>query len=164
MSYRYCPKCASELVERSVDGEVRLACGKEDCDFIHFDNPTPVVAAIVELGTEVVLIQNKEWPDDWYGLVSGFLESEEHPREGVLREIREEINLEANLESLVGVYPFELMNQVLIVYHVTAEGNPEPGDELSDLIRVGIPELEPWDRGTGIALREWLEDRPETDF
>lgn len=77
----------------------------------------------------------------------------------MLREIREEIHLEAEIESLVGVYSFELMNQLLIVYHVTVQGKPEIGEELSDLKQVPINDVEPWNRGTGPALKEWLRKR-----
>lgn len=158
MGYSYCPKCGNELQTVTVEGQERPACPDTDCGFIHFNNPTPVVAAIVEREDRLVLVQNKDWPDDWYALVSGFLESEESPEEGILREIREEIHLIAELQSLVGVYPFDLMNQLLVVYHVTVESEPEVGDELSDLKEVPVSEVEPWDLGTGLAVEEWLEN------
>jgi NADH pyrophosphatase NudC (nudix superfamily) len=159
MTYSYCPQCGESLATTTHEGDQRLACPDEECGFVHFDNPTPVVAAIVERDGRVVLVQNEEWPDDWYALVSGFLESGEGPEEGMLREIREEIHLEADIQSLVGVYPFEMMNQLLVVYHVTVDGEPEVGDELSDLREVPIDEVEPWEAGTGPALAEWLEER-----
>jgi len=159
MSYSYCPECGRELQTTMEEGEERMACPAGDCGFVHFDNPTPVVAAIVERDGRVVLIQNEEWPDDWYALVSGFLESGESPEEGMLREIREEIHLEAEIESLVGVYSFEMMNQLLVVYHATAEGEPAIGEELSDLREVPVEDVEPWEMGTGPALADWLESR-----
>lgn len=159
MSYSFCPECGNELETTTYEGDERPACPDGECGFIHFDNPTPVVAAIVEREGRVVLVQNEDWPDDWYALVSGFLESGESPEEGMLREIREEIHLDADIQSLVGVYPFEMMNQLLVVYHVTVEGEPEIGDELADLTEVPIEDVQPWDAGTGPALAEWLEQQ-----
>lgn len=161
MSYRYCPQCGRELEERPVEGDSRPACPDDACGFIHFNNPTPVVAGIVQRGKRVVLIQNEGWPDSWYGLVSGYLESGESPREAMLREIREELGLTGALEGMVGVYPFHRLNQLLLVYHATVEDEPTPGDELADLREVPIGRLKPWDFGTGPALADWLEGQTE---
>lgn len=149
----HCPLCAAALVDREVDGETRRACA---CGFVHYDNPTPVVAAIVQVGDEVVLVQNKGWPGSWFGLVSGFLERGESPVEGVLREVREEIGLYAELVSLVGNYGFEEMNQVILAYHVRADGEPVAGDEIEAIRRVPIAKLRPWPMGTGKAVADWL--------
>lgn len=159
MSYSYCPRCGDKLETKVFDGKQRPACPDTDCGFVHFDNPTPVVAGIVERDGRVVLVQNEEWPDHWYALVSGFLETGESPEEGIRREIREEIHLEADIESLVGVYPFEMMNQLLVVYHAKVEGAPEIGEELSDLTEVPIDDVQPWEIGTGPALADWLKEQ-----
>ena len=159
MSYEYCPECAAELESTEVDGEERLVCSDESCGFIHYDNPTP----LDDGGNEVILIQNKGWPEEWYGIVSGFLEREEHPEEGVLREVAEEVGLEGELVDFVGLYPFEQMNQILMVYHVRVDddGEVEIGEEIADWKAVPIADLKPWPIGTGPAVEDWLELRSE---
>ena len=161
MTYTYCPQCAAELETAEVDGEERLVCPDESCGFIYYDNPTPVVAGIVQRGDEVILIQNKGWPEDWYGIVSGFLEKEEHPEDGVLREVEEEVGLDGELVEFVGLYPFEQMNQILMVYHVVVEeaGEVVVGDEIADWKAVPVGKLKPWPIGTGPAVEDWLERR-----
>lgn len=157
MNYNYCPVCGRELVERKVENHVRPACPDDACGFVHFDNPTPVVAAVVQRDECVILIQNEGWPEDWYGLVSGFLEPNEDPDEAMLREVREELNLDGSIEERIGLYPFERRNQLLIVYHVTVDNEPVPGEELADLREVPVDKLKPWDFGTGPALADWLD-------
>jgi len=71
---RYCPWCGGGLEPRQVGERERLACGADGCGYVFWDNPTPIVAAIVEQDDHVVLIRNKGWPEKWLGLVSGFLE------------------------------------------------------------------------------------------
>ncbi|MEM9983827.1 MAG: NUDIX domain-containing protein, partial [Bacteroidota bacterium] len=93
MVYKFCPYCATPLEEQEHGGRVRLACPKGD--FVHWDNPTPVVAAVVERQGKVVLVQSIGWPKEWFGLVTGFLEKGEKPEEAVLREVKEELGLEA---------------------------------------------------------------------
>ena len=61
---------------------MRRVCLAGGCGYIHYDNPTPVVAGIVELGSNVVLVRNRGWPADWYGLVTGFLERGETAEKG----------------------------------------------------------------------------------
>lgn len=160
--WRFCPLCGGGLVERDEGGEPRLGCDASSggCGgFVHYDNPTPVVAAIVERGDEVLLVRNQGWPKDWFGLVSGFLERGESPAAGVLREVEEELGLAAEVVSLVGVYEFEMMNQVIIAYHVRAEGEAVAGEEIAEIKEVPTQRLRPWPFGTGAAVRDWLEAR-----
>jgi len=111
MTFKFCPACAAPLIDRAVDAGPRGACAA-GCGFVHYDNPTPVIAAIVEHDNAVVLARNKAWPRHFYGLITGFLERGESPQEGAVREVKEELNLDAASPVLVGVYSFERMNQV----------------------------------------------------
>lgn len=126
---------------------------------MHWNNPTPVVAAIVDTGDEVILVRNHGWPEKWFGLVTGFLEKNEHPETGVVREVQEELGLEAEVVSLVGLYPFERMNQLIIAYHLRAAGEVVLGEELAEYRRVEVAKLRPWPFATGDAVRDWLVTR-----
>ncbi|HEX6997887.1 MAG TPA: NUDIX hydrolase [Gammaproteobacteria bacterium] len=157
--FRYCPLCRAELAPAERGGRERLACPA--CGFVHWDNPVPVVGAIVERDGAVVMVRSHGWPETWYGLVTGFLEPGEHPEQAVLREVQEELGLEAELGELIGTYPFERMNQIIFVYHVRAH----PGEvrlcteELADWQAVPFAKLKPWPQGTGPALHKWLVSR-----
>lgn len=157
--FQYCPWCASEVTPEMRDGVERLVCTGADCAFIHWGNPTPVVAAIVEHGPDVILIRNQGWPEGWFGLVTGFLEKEETPEAGVLRELEEELGLRGEVVSFVGHYPFPAKNELIIAYHVRAEGPVEMGPELADYKRVPVQKLRPWPFATGEAVRDWLAAR-----
>jgi NADH pyrophosphatase NudC (nudix superfamily) len=160
-AYQYCPLCRSALVGRELGGRARRACPREGCGFVAWDNPVPVVAAIVERDGEVILVRSRGRPDTWYGLVAGFLEKDEHPEAAVLREIQEEIGLAVRELKFLGIYTFELRNQIIFVYHALAE----PGairlceEELASYKSVLIERLRPWPLGTGPALRDWLAAR-----
>jgi NAD+ diphosphatase len=159
--FSYCPVCGARLVRGLHGGKERASCPAEGCGFVHWDNPVPVVAAIVERRGRVVLVRSNGWPATWYGLVTGFLEANETPEEAVLREVEEELGIEAELESYVGAYPFARMNQIIFTYHVV--GRPGPirlcREELADHKEVPIERLRPWPRGTGPALKDWLANR-----
>lgn len=146
-------------MEKSVDGEERLACSSDSCDYVYWDNPTPVVAAIVELDGDVILVRSKGWPEAWLGIVAGFLERRETPEEAVLREIKEELGLDGVIVSFIGYYTFFRKNQLILVFHVNAEGDVVLGNELAAYKFVRPDELRPWRFGTGPAVKDWLDRR-----
>ena len=156
---KFCPTCKSKLVTFEDEGRTRLRCGDEDCDFVFYDNPVPVVAALVEHGETVLLVRNKGWPEKWFGLVSGFLERGESPEEGVLREVKEELGLRGEIGSFIGAYAFPEMNQLILAYHVRAHGDITLGEELASVKAVPPDKLRPWPLGTGQAVRDWLQSR-----
>lgn len=160
MPYKFCPQCASLLIAADVDGCQRLKCPA--CDFVHWDNPIPVVAAIVEHEGKVILTRSKGWPEKWLGVVAGFLEKDETPEQGALREVKEELGLDGEIVSFIGHYPFDLRNQIIFAYHIRAEGEIELGDELESIKALPPEEVRPWDVGTGPALKDWLATRLKT--
>lgn len=160
--FAFCPRCASPLVERLAGARPRRACPKEGCGFVHWGNPTPVVAAIVEHEGAVLLARGRGWPEKMFGLITGFLEAGEAPAAGALREVKEELGLDGAVEALVGVYAFELRNEVIIAYHVRATGTVRLGDELEACKRIDPATLRPWPFGTGEAVRDWLACRAAT--
>lgn len=155
----FCPQCGQELVLAEVDERTRLRCTSPTCDFVHWDNPAPVVAAIVEHDDCVVLTRNKGWPEKWFGIVTGFLEKGEPPESAILREVKEELNLEGEIVSFVGNYSFFERNQLILVFHVQAEGKIQLGEELEEIKLIPAEKVRPWSMGTGPALRDWLESR-----
>lgn len=155
----YCPRCGGALVAGEIDSRQRIHCPSEGCGYVFWDNPTPVVAAIVELGGDVVLVRNRLWPEKMFGLVTGFLERGETPEDGVLREVREELGLDGTLAGFVGYYSFFQMNQLILAFHVHTTGTPVLGEELAEIRRVSPERLKPWPFGTGYAVKDWLEKR-----
>jgi NADH pyrophosphatase NudC (nudix superfamily) len=166
--YRYCPLCRADLAPVERGGQLRLACPQ--CSFVHWRNPVPVVAAVVERAGRVILVHSLGRPPHWYGLVAGFLERGEHPEAAILREVAEELGLTGRLESAIGVYPFDRLNQLIFAYHVSVPRGEIrlAADELDDYREVPLEKLKPWPQGTGPALRDWLAARgyhpPFVDF
>ncbi len=158
--YTYCPRCSTPLASVNQGGTPRMSCPRAGCGFVHWDNPIPVVGAVVEHPEGVVLVQSIGWPSSWYGLVTGFLEKGEKPEEGILREVKEETGLEAELGEWIGFYPFRRMNQLIMVYHVRVQGEVVIDQtELADFRIVPLSQLRPWKAATGYALSDWLKTR-----
>ncbi|MET0377403.1 MAG: NUDIX domain-containing protein [Spongiibacteraceae bacterium] len=156
---RYCPQCRAELAEFMLGGKLRLCCSDNTCGFVHWNNPTPVVACIIEYDGKVLLAKNASWTMDFYGLITGFLEAGESPEEGALREMFEEVGLRGEIISHVGNYSFFEQNQLMIVYHVIGYGEIRLNEELSAYKLLPHADVQPWPRATGLALRDWLARR-----
>lgn len=159
--HRFCPQCATPLapVVRLEDSgqKERLRCTL--CDYTHWNNPTPVLAAIVELDGLVLLARNAAWEHRMMGLITGFMEAGESPEEGIRREIAEETGLSVSALSLAGVHDFQRMNQVLITYHAVAHGEVRLSPELAEYRLLRPEQVKCWRAGTGLALADWLRGR-----
>ena len=161
---KFCPQCGGNLKPGQIDGRTRFGCSSGTCDYVFWDNPTPVVAALVEREGRVVLVRNKEWPLKIYGLVTGFLEKNETPESGILREVKEELGLNGQIDDFIGIYSFFEMNQLILAYHVRVQGKIVLGEELADVKIVPPEKLRPWAIGTGPAVKDWLTKRKYRKF
>ena len=159
--FRFCPNCATALapVSQIEDGgeKTRLRCPA--CDYTHWNNPTPVLAAVVEYEGKVLLARNAAWPGKMFALITGFMEAGETPEGGIEREIKEETALDTQSLKLIGVYDFQRMNQVIIAYHAVCSGEVSLSPELVDYRLYELNQLKCWPAGTGYALADWLRSR-----
>lgn len=159
--YIFCPRCATPLAVTSQmeDGGIkdRLRCLA--CNFTHWNNPTPVLAAVIEYEGQILLARNAAWSGKMYALITGFMEAGETPMAGIAREIKEEINLETAELNLIGVYDFQRMNQVIIAYHAVATGEVSLSPELVDYKLYSPQTVKCWPSSTGYALADWLRSR-----
>ena len=159
--FRFCPNCATALaaVSQIEDGgeKTRLRCPA--CDYTHWNNPTPVLAAVIEYEGKVLLARNAAWPGKMFALITGFMEAGETPEGGIEREIKEETSLDTQSLKLIGVYDFQRMNQVIIAYHAVCSGAVLLSPELVDYRLYELDQLKCWPAGTGYALADWLRSR-----
>lgn len=155
---RFCSNCGAVLEPLPLAGRLRMACAS-GCGHVEWGNPLPVVAALVELEGRIVLARNHAWAEGVFGLVTGFLEAGESPEEAVAREVAEELALMTSAVSLIGVYPFERKNEIIIAYHVQTSGEVVLNEELAEFRLIAPEKLRPWDFGTGLAVRDWLARR-----
>ncbi len=128
----FCPNCGGRLQRKRIDNVERYLCEQPECGFVNWDNPVPVVAAIVKYNDKILLAQNAIWPEGRYSFITGYLERNERPEQAVLREVKEELGLEAELEKFIGHFIFTDKNQLLIVFSVTAQGLITLNEELND--------------------------------
>ena len=161
LSFVFCPQCAARLeyLVALEDGGTRERLRCVACGYTHWNNPVPVLAAVIEYQDQILLARNAAWPGKMYALITGFMEAGETPQEGLAREIREETSLQTGSFDLIGVYDFQRMNQVIIAYHAVCTGDVQLSPELVDYRLYAPQDVMCWPAGTGYALADWLRSR-----
>ena len=156
--FRYCPTCATELAltEAQEDGGAKWRLRCPACGYTHWNNPVPVLAAIVEVDGRVLLARNAAWTHRMFALITGFMEAGETPEEGIAREVNEETGLTVDALQLIGVHEFLRMNQVIITYHARCHGEVKLSPELAEYKLFEPQDIRCWRAGTGLALAQWL--------
>lgn len=156
----YCPECTSPLQYRLLDGVERKACTSSTCHFVHWENPIPVVAVLVYYLDKIVLARNAQWPSERFSVITGYLERDETPEQAVVREVREELGLEAQIGEFIGHYSIFRMNQLILAFSVVATGVLTLGSELVEYRLLTKEQLKKYDFGelaiTGEIAQAWL--------
>ncbi len=97
---KFCPYCGGNIIEK-MEGDVpREYCPNDELFF--YDNPLPVVSAIVIKNREVLLVKRANEPSkgEWC-LPTGFAEVGESIQDATLRELEEETGVTGEITGLV---------------------------------------------------------------
>jgi 8-oxo-dGTP diphosphatase len=146
LGYRFCPRCGRELEKKFLDGQQRLVCTGESCDFIYYHNPIPAAGAVVIKEGKILMVKRSVMPKrGWWCIPAGFMEWSEHPTETAVRELKEETGLDVKLKSIFEIYSGQddpRMNAVLILYLASVNGGEmKAGDDAMDVRFFGFDEL-----------------------
>ncbi len=135
----YCPDCGGKLELAEIGDKTRLFCPY--CSKTIYENPLPATCVVATNGRGEVLITKRavepaigEW-----SLPGGFVEIDESPQEGALRELREETGLSGEIIAHLGAEGQRsetYINVMIAGFLVRAEGEPSPGDDVSEALWV----------------------------
>jgi len=100
----FCSHCGGALETRQVvahEPPRRVCTG---CGQLHYRNAKPCAEVVVR-DRRVLLVQRAFVPGKGkWDIPGGFLEADEHPEAGAIRELREETGLDIALTGLLGIY------------------------------------------------------------
>jgi 8-oxo-dGTP diphosphatase len=168
LPYNNRPTRGARLVKRLVAGAVRAAC--RVCNAGAFADPKVVAVVIVEHTGQVLLGRRNINParGQW-SFITGYVNRGEKVEDAAIREVKEETNLEVQLDALLGVYSTTGRPHILIAYRasVTADAlralAPQP-EEVSELAFFGpdaLPSLAlPGDYEIFADWRRAVAERP----
>jgi 8-oxo-dGTP diphosphatase len=135
-TYKYCPRCGAEMVDKRIDHRERKVCPV--CKFVFYHNPVPAAGVVIEEDNRILLVKRKYEPykGDW-SFPAGFMEYDESPEQCAIREIKEELNVDVELDGLFGVYSGmddPRTHAILIMYWAKIKGGElKPGDDAEEI-------------------------------
>jgi ADP-ribose pyrophosphatase YjhB (NUDIX family) len=167
-SILHCARCVAPLELGPVDGDPRprLRCANGHIAYV---NPKLVVTTIpvTESGDVILLRRGYEPGRGWWAQPGGFLEVDETPTEGAIRETEEEIGLIVEPTENIGLYARLEAAVVVLVYEARIVGGELRTTPEALEVQAFAPEDIPWPgiafRTTWWALVDWLaRRRPDT--
>ena len=136
-TYTYCPICAAHLVEKCIVTTLRPTCPA--CGFILFLDPKLVAVVVVRHKGKFLLGRRTIDPGKgMWSFFGGYVDRGEKVEDAALREVKEETNLDVQLEGLIGIYSEQGEPHVLVVYQasvIESEANSlmAQSDEVGEL-------------------------------
>ncbi len=113
-----------------------IVCPSCGAKIMGYKNPVPTVDMIIEVGTEIVLIERKNFPYGW-ALPGGFVDYGESVETAAIREAKEETLLDIELIGLLGVYSAPdrdpRCHTITTVFVAVSSGSPKANDDAKDI-------------------------------
>jgi ADP-ribose pyrophosphatase YjhB (NUDIX family) len=138
---RFCPRCGGDA---DVVFPRSLTC--DACGYRALWSPEPVAAAIPRDDDGRIWLLRRahhEGAGRWT-FPGGYVELGESVEDAARRETREEMEIDVELQDLVGVYSRADERVVLVVFAARALGTPRETDEATE-VRAFAPAEIPWD-------------------
>lgn len=135
MRYHFCPHCGGKLSLRRTQDLNKPQC--LDCEQIFYQNPAVGVAAIILLDGKILLGKRNGSYSGMWCIPCGYVEYDEGVRAALVREIKEETNLDLVLGEVYAVHSNfhnPLQHSVGIWYMAESyTGELAPRDDLEEL-------------------------------
>ena len=99
---KFCLYCGGQIIKKKEDHVLRDCCSS--CHSFFYDNPLPVVSAIVDDSRQILLVKRDRAPfKGHWCLPTGFAEAGESIEDAALRELQEETGLKGRINRLLDV-------------------------------------------------------------
>lgn len=132
----FCSTCGSRLASRTIETRQRAYC--PSCETPIYRNPNPCAGVLVVDADQLLLIRRTQPPGaGTWSLPAGYLEYDEPPRAGAVRELAEETSVtvsptELELFDTAFIRPSDQENILVLIYRVergVTDGDPTPGSD-----------------------------------
>lgn len=134
-AFRFCPRCGTTLTPKLMkpDGPELPTCLR--CSFVHYQDPKIAAGTLFTIDGGIVLLKRGIPPS--YGkwvFPCGYVDKGERVDAAAVRETREEVNVDVEIDRLLNVYSYEDSGVVIVAYaaHVVG-GELQAKDEALDV-------------------------------
>lgn len=168
--YIFCYHCGARLGETVVEDHLLPTCPA--CGLIIYLNPKVAAGVIIgdDAGGTILLRRAIEPAYGKWTYPGGYVNRGERVEDAAMREAWEEVGLNVALTGLLGVYSYEALQVIVVVYHgKVVDGHLQAGPECLEAMWVAQSAI-PWEdlafQSTADALIAWLrlDGQPDTDW
>ena len=160
----YCLQCGHELVIKKLDNKYRNICPA--CGWVYYQQLKVSSAVIIEKDNKILLLKraHNPWEGFWY-LPAGFVEFDEDPKMGGIREVKEEIGLDVQINAMFHEYFYDddpRGNGLLLVYlSKVLNWNYVQSDEITDYRFFSVHQIPNNLCGAGhrSAILDWIDSK-----
>ena len=142
------PKPVGPSVRAVPEGDDRLRLLCPDCGYVVYENPKIVVGSVARLDGRILLCRRAIEPRrGFWTLPAGYLELNETPEQGALREAWEEARARLALDGLLAMFSIPRISQIQLIYRA----------------RLTTPEIEAGPESAEVGMFAW-DDIPWDDI
>jgi len=137
---RFCPQCGSKGFE--PESSKSLKC--KECGFRYFINPVAAVTALIFDGKKRLLLtyRRNDPASGMLDLPGGFVDKNERAEDALVREIKEELNLDIDSFKFYGTFPNEYLFggivyftlDIVFVCNVSDLSKLRPADDVTSCV------------------------------
>ncbi|MHB8137669.1 MAG: NUDIX hydrolase [Smithellaceae bacterium] len=162
---KFCIYCGGQITKNKEDNVLRDCCSRCHCFF--YDNPLPVVSAIVDESRQILLVKRDRAPfKGHWCLPTGFAEAGENIEDAALRELKEETGVKGKISRLLDVdsYKSRFYGDLLFLTFVVDKtgGKVAAGDDSAQARFYPINEIPPLAfRSNRRALEAYIKSKKD---
>jgi len=157
---KYCGTCGAE--NNTIPFQTQRLCPK--CGRLEFPRICPaVIVLITDSENRILLAHNKRFREGLYSHISGFNEAGESLEETVVREIKEEINIEVKDIEYIKSQSWPFPNSLMLAFkaHYLSGTIKPDGEEIIDakwFTKTNLPELPGEGSVSRALINNWLKE------
>ncbi len=157
----FCGRCGGKNQDSEKDiSQVCTSCGNSI-----FPKISPaVIVLITDRKDRILLARNKNFTYPFYSLIAGFVEAGESLEQTVVREVKEEVNIDVDSIEYILSQPWPFPDSIMIGFRAKYSGGElkPDGDEISDadwFSRGALPEIPRPGAISRYLIDQWQEEK-----
>jgi len=137
--HKFCGKCGTST--ETLQNELAKKC--PGCGSVFYPRISPAVIVAVVRGDEILLAHNKNFRQNWYSVIAGFMEPGETFEDCVIREVKEEVGIRVKNIKYFDSQPWPFPDSLMVGFIAEHESGEivVDGEEIEDAAWYGRDNL-----------------------
>ena len=159
LSNNFCSVCGKGFIYNDVEGAFECSCNNSP----QYPTLSPCIITLIHDHDRVLLGRSKFFPPNMYSTLAGFIEAGENAEEALIREVKEEVNVEVSDINYYSSQSWPFPAQLMLGYFCKYKSGDIflNDDELEDARWFHIndlPIIPPETSISGQLIRSYIED------